>query len=103
MQTQLASQLQKIRLDGADVADLSSILFSPRDASRINLQSIYSMARNGIMELSRIDGRLSRFEDSLFGSKLLSTNRFQITSKENEEISELIRDYLYSVSPYLLL
>ena len=103
MQTQLAAQLQKIRVEGADKVDVSSILFSPSDASKISLSSIYSMARNGIMELIRVDSRFQRFEETLFGSKFLGVNRAHITHKENEEIDEIIRDYLFSVSPYMLL
>lgn len=103
MQTQLAAQLQKIRVEGADRIDTSSILFSPSDASKISLSSIYSMARNGIMELTRVDSRFQRFEETLFGNKFLGVNRFHVTPKENEEINEMIRDYLYSVSPYMLL
>ena len=71
MQTQLAAQLQKIRVEGADKIDISSILFSPSDASKISLSSIYSMARNGVMELIRVDNRFQRFEETLFGNKLV--------------------------------
>lgn len=103
MQTQLAAQLQRIRVANADVTDSSSILFSPQEASRMSLQSIYSIGRNGIMELIRIDERFARFDDSLFGNKMLSVNRNHLTEKENEAITEQIRDYLFSVSPYMLL
>lgn len=103
MQTQLAAQLQKIRVEGADKIDISSILFSPSDASKISLSSIYSMARNGVMELIRVDNRFQRFEETLFGNKFLTVNRFHITPKENEEINKIIRDYLFSVSPYMSL
>lgn len=103
MPTQLAAQLQRLHVANADVTDLSSILFSPQEASRLNLQSIYSIGRNGIMELIRIDDRFARFDDTLFGNKMLSVNRNHLTEAENESINEQIRDYLFSVAPYMLL
>ena len=103
MQTQLAAQLKSIRVANADVMDYSSILFSPKEASKYNVQSIYSIGRNGIMELIRIDERFQRFDNTLFGNRILSTNRDTLTASENKEIDDLVRDYLFSVSPYMLL
>lgn len=103
MLTQLASQLRKIRVDNADSMDYSSILFSPSQAKRYSMQSIYAMGRNGIMELIRIDDTFARFEETLFGNKMASTDRGLLTDEENEEIDNQIRDYLFSVSPYMLL
>ena len=103
MLTQLASQLRKIHVDNADSMDYSSILFSPSQAKRYSMQSIYAMGRNGIMELIRIDDTFARFEETLFGNKMASTDRGLLTDEENEEIDNQIRDYLFSVSPYMLL
>ena len=103
MQTQLAAQLKSIRVQNADVVDFSSILFSPKDASKLNIQSIYSLGRNGIMELIRIDDRFQRFDETLFGSRLLSSNRDNLTEVENKEIDAMVKDYLFSVAPYMLL
>ena len=103
MQTQLAAQLQHLQVDNADTTDFSSILFSPQEASELNLQAIYSIARNGIMELIRIDPQFARFDETLFGNKMLSVNRLLLTEKENDSINEQIRDFLFSVAPYLLL
>ena len=103
MFTQLASQLRKIHVDNADSIDFSSILFSPSQAKKYSLQSIYAMGRNGIMELIRIDNNFARFEDTLFGNKMVSTDRALLTDTENKEIDNQIRDYLFSVAPYMLL
>lgn len=83
--------------------DSSSILFSPKEAQRVSTQSIYAMGRNGIMELIRIDDRFSRFEDSLFGTKMSSVDRMLLNEEENRNIDEQVRDYLFSVAPYMLL
>ena len=83
MQTQLASQLKSIHVANADVMDYSSILFTPKEASKYNIQSIYSIGRNGIMELIRIDERFQRFDNTLFGNRILSTNRDTLTASEN--------------------
>ena len=103
MQTQLAAQLKSIRIANADVVDYSSILFSPKEASKLSIQAVYSIGRNGIMELIRIDSRFQRFDDTLFGNRLLSTNRENITDAENKEIDKMVQDYLFSVAPYMLL
>ena len=66
MQTQLAAQLKSIRVANADVVDYSSILFSPKEAAKMSIQAVYSLGRNGIMELIRIDSRFQRFDETLF-------------------------------------
>ncbi|KAK8807674.1 hypothetical protein JH06_3276 [Blastocystis sp. subtype 4] len=103
MQTQLAAQLKSIRVANADVVDYSSILFSPKEAAKMSIQAVYSLGRNGIMELIRIDSRFQRFDETLFGNRLLSTNRENVTDAENKEIDEMVQDYLFSVAPYMLL
>ena len=103
MLTQLASQLKSLHVATADTMDSSSILFSPKEAQRVSTQSIYAMGRNGIRELIRIDDRFSRFEDSLFGTKMSSVDRMLLNEEENRNIDEQVRDYLFSVAPYMLL
>lgn len=77
----LKQQLKKIgTLDLRNVSEASrkskaSFLFSAREAADQDLETIYSIAYNGIMELVILDEKFSAFEKTLFSEGMKSVDR----------------------------
>jgi U3 small nucleolar RNA-associated protein 10 len=77
----LKQQLKKIgTLDLRNVSEASrkskaSFLFSAREAADQDLETIYSIAYNGIMELVILDEKFSPFEKTLFSERMKSVDR----------------------------
>lgn len=53
----------------------ASFLFSSREAADQDLETIYALAHNGIIELGLLDERLSAFEKTLFSEKMKGVDR----------------------------
>lgn len=77
----LKQQLKKIgTLDLRNVSESSrktrpSFLFTPREAADQDLETIYSIAYNGIMELVILDDKFASFEKTLFSERMKSVDR----------------------------
>lgn len=77
----LKQQLKQIgTLDLRNVTEASrktrpSFLFTPREAADQDLETIYSIAYNGIMELVILDDKFAPFEKTLFSEKMKSVDR----------------------------
>ncbi|KAL9551329.1 hypothetical protein MBANPS3_004308 [Mucor bainieri] len=105
----LKQQLKKIgTLDLRNVSEASrktraSFLFSAREAADQDLETIYSIAYNGIMELVILDEKFSAFEKTLFSEGMKSVDRVLQTKEENEKLDTSINAFLSQLSPYFLL
>ncbi|RCI06452.1 HEAT repeat-containing protein 1 [Rhizopus stolonifer] len=105
----LKQQLKKIgTLDLRSVSEASrktraSFLFSAREAADQDLETIYSIAYNGIMELVILDEKFAAFEKTLFSEKMKSVDRVLQTKEENEKLDASINSFLSQLSPYFLL
>ncbi|KAF1803275.1 hypothetical protein V8B55DRAFT_1587041 [Mucor lusitanicus] len=105
----LKQQLKKIgTLDLRNVSEASrktkaSFLFSAREAADQDLETIYSIAYNGIMELVILDEKFSAFEKTLFSEGMKSVDRILQTKEENEKLDTSINAFLSQLSPYFLL
>ncbi|GAA5816136.1 hypothetical protein MFLAVUS_009661 [Mucor flavus] len=105
----LKQQLKKIgTLDLRNVSEVSrktraSFLFSAREAADQDLETIYSIAYNGIMELAILDEKFSPFEKTLFSERMKSVDRVLQTKEENEKLDASIDAFLSQLSPYFLL
>ncbi|KAI8638474.1 hypothetical protein BD408DRAFT_373403 [Parasitella parasitica] len=105
----LKQQLKKIgTLDLRNVSELSrkskaSFLFSAREAADQDLETIYSIAYNGIMELVILDEKFSAFEKTLFSEGMKSIDRVLQTKDENDKLDASINAFLSQLSPYFLL
>ncbi|KAL7317698.1 snoRNA-binding rRNA-processing protein utp10 [Mucor circinelloides] len=105
----LKQQLKKIgTLDLRNVSEASrktkaSFLFSAREAADQDLETIYSIAYNGIMELVILDEKFSAFEKTLFSEGMKSVDRILQTKEENEKLDASINAFLSQLSPYFLL
>ncbi|KAI8974658.1 hypothetical protein BDB01DRAFT_853710 [Pilobolus umbonatus] len=105
----LKEQLQKIgTVDLRNVSETSrrfkpSFLFTAREAADHDLETIYSIAYNGIMELSMIDDKFTAFEHTLFSESMKSVDRVLKTAEENKQLDTSIDAFLCQLSPYFLL
>ncbi|CEI94270.1 hypothetical protein RMCBS344292_08484 [Rhizopus microsporus] len=105
----LKQQLKQIgTLDLRNVTEASrktrpSFLFTPREAADQDLETIYSIAYNGIMELVILDDKFAPFEKTLFSEKMKSVDRILQTREENDKLDASINAFLCQLSPYFLL
>ncbi|KAI8390372.1 hypothetical protein BD560DRAFT_362243 [Blakeslea trispora] len=105
----LKQQLKKIgTVDLRNVSEVSrktraSFLFSAREAADQDLETIYSIAYNGIMELVILDEKFSVFEKTLFSESMKSVDRVLQSKEENEKLDASINSFLSQLSPYFLL
>ncbi|RCI07051.1 HEAT repeat-containing protein 1 [Rhizopus stolonifer] len=105
----LKQQLKKIgTLDLRNVSESSrktrpSFLFTPREAADQDLETIYSIAYNGIMELVILDDKFASFEKTLFSERMKSVDRVLQTKEENDKLNSSINAFLCQLSPYFLL
>ncbi|KAI8359067.1 hypothetical protein EDC96DRAFT_609191 [Choanephora cucurbitarum] len=105
----LKQQLKKIgTVDLRNVSEVSrktraSFLFTAREAADQDLETIYSIAYNGIMELVILDEKFSAFEKTLFSESMKSVDRVLQTKEENEKLDASINSFLAQLSPYFLL
>ncbi|KAI8973417.1 hypothetical protein BDF20DRAFT_837366 [Mycotypha africana] len=105
----LQQQLKKIGThDLRNVSEISrkarpSFLFTAREAADQDLETIYSIAYNGIMELVILDEKFAPFEKTLFSEQMKSVDRILQTKEENEKLDASINAFLSQLSPYFLL
>lgn len=97
----LKQQLKKIgTLDLRNVTEASrkhkaSFLFNAREAADQDLETIYSIAYNGIMELVLLDEKFTAFEKTLFSEKMKSVDRIlQVSSRTVVPIAVSLITYL---------
>lgn len=78
-----------------------SILYE--DASDIGIDEIYKNAKQGFYDLCGLEHQLSRFESILFNEVQGYKSRGQLTQKESDELDKQIDEFLFYMSPFLLL
>lgn len=106
MASSIASQLQAIK--SLIIADTEppqkrpftrpSILFNPKEAADIDLESILSIALSGLEVLISIDGRFKNFKNDLFSHKSRELDRELMGIEENNQINASISLYLRLLS-----
>ncbi|KAI8334013.1 hypothetical protein BC941DRAFT_473243 [Chlamydoabsidia padenii] len=80
-----------------------SFLFTSKEAADQDLETIYSLAHNGFLELVNLDSVFAPYETTLFSEKSKSINRVLLTAKENTKLNDSISGFLRQLSPYFLL
>ena len=107
--TSLARQLERLAIPGQpSLRQLvskkrSSLLFDRREAADIDTDTFFSLGRNGLEELIRIDPSFSQFEDSLFAESCKEFERTVQTAEVLEELDGTVAAFLRRLSPYFLL
>ncbi|GLB44223.1 putative U3 small nucleolar RNA-associated protein 10 [Lyophyllum shimeji] len=105
----LAAQLaQNASLNAAILVDRSrrkaaeSYLFTGREADQHDLESIYALGVNGLLQLASLNSALRKFEDQLFSEYAKSMDRTLLPLEANAELDAGISAFLALLGPYLM-
>ncbi|KAG6781264.1 hypothetical protein POTOM_014155 [Populus tomentosa] len=110
MTTSIASQLQAIR----SVIQIGleskkrpitrpSILFDPKEAADLDIDTILDIALSGLEVLVSADERFKNYKNDLFSHKSKELDRELMTGEENKHINSTISSYLRLLSGHLQL
>ncbi|KAJ1389579.1 U3 small nucleolar RNA-associated protein 10 [Sesbania bispinosa] len=110
MATSLASQLEAIRsFAQADSAPLKrpftrpSILFDPKEAADIDIETIFTLAHQGLEVLISTDERFRNYKNDLFSHRSKELDRELMGIEQNNNLNVLIASYLRLLSGHFLL
>lgn len=109
MATSLARQLHQLTDPGhltlkqLTSKEKASLLFDPKEAAEIDLDTILSLGRNGLKELVSLEPRFEEFEDSLFSQGCKDFERSVQTVDVLNKLDSTLCTFLRRVSPYFLL
>ena len=107
--TSLAKQLERLAIPGQpSLRQLvskkrASLLFDRKEAADMDVETFFSLGRNGLEELIRIDPTFSQFEATLFQESCKEFERSVQTADVLEELDKNISVFLRRLSPYFLL
>ncbi|GAA0150254.1 RNA metabolism protein [Lithospermum erythrorhizon] len=109
MVTSIASQLQALKsvINGGGVESLKrpitrpSILYDPKEAADIDIDTIFSISLSGLELLINTDERFRNYKNDLFSLKSREVDRELLTNQENVQINSSISLYLRLLSGYL--
>ncbi|XP_043702690.1 uncharacterized protein At3g06530-like [Telopea speciosissima] len=110
MATSIASQLQAIKsYIKADAEPTKrpftrpSIIFNPKEAADIDLDTLFSIALSGLEVLISTDERFSSYKNDLFSHKSRELDRELMGVEENKRINSSISSFLRLLSGHLQL
>ncbi|CCW65115.1 unnamed protein product [Phytomonas sp. EM1] len=104
MQSQLASQLQKLQQRPVDDKRLTdSFLFSKSDTKSYSREQVLQLAANGLQTLISIDNRFHPFLDDLFNPKKTRQERRLLHADESKALDLRLDHFLTLLSPHLFL
>lgn len=110
MTTSVASQLQAIRSviqTGLESKKRPitrpSILFDPKEAADLDIDTILDIALSGLEVLVSADERFKNYKNDLFSHKSKELDRELMTGEENKHINSTISSYLRLLSGHLQL
>lgn len=102
MSTALAAQLAQIRSQHASPLDLKaqrrahsqSLLFDAGHAATQDFDTIYRYCLEGFEELCQLDASFLRFGNTLFSEQSKIQDRTQMTKRQNEDLDDILYDFL---------
>jgi hypothetical protein len=103
MASSLAKQLKNLsQSDGRSQSGSKkvSLLFSQREAAALDLDDIFDLGTNGLLELAQMDDRFNAHP--LFSAQARRTDRESQSQEENRKLDELISQFLVLLSPYFM-
>ncbi|KAK4985088.1 snoRNA-binding rRNA-processing protein utp10 [Elasticomyces elasticus] len=107
LQQQLAAIAAKttnqLDLKAQKAAHSKSLLFETSTAAGQTFDTLYQICYEGFQELCALDGRFASYGRNIFSEQSKREERTQMTSKENEELDLVLRNFLGLVSGRLLL
>ncbi|KAG9452219.1 hypothetical protein H6P81_005123 [Aristolochia fimbriata] len=108
MATTLSAQLQAIKsFVQGETEPLKrpftrpSVLFEPKEAADIDVETILSIGVAGLESLAGLNSRFSQFKETLFSRKSCETDRETMGIEENAKLDISISAYLRLLSGYL--
>lgn len=108
--TSLAKQLEKLAIPGqpsykhlSSKRNIPSFLFQPDEVANISIDTIFSLALNGLEELVSRDPTFVEFEDSLFSERCKGFERTMQTKEVLADVDKKVGSFLRLLSPYFLL
>ncbi|KAJ7607399.1 hypothetical protein FB45DRAFT_1135460 [Roridomyces roridus] len=109
MVSSLAAQLAKgasvnttLLVDRSRRKAAESYLFTGREADQHDLDSIHALAVNAFIQLSALNGNLSRFEGPLFSDASRNTDRTLLSVEEATQLNASIEGFLALLGPLLI-
>ncbi|KAE9110044.1 hypothetical protein PF010_g11321 [Phytophthora fragariae] len=109
MPSALASQLQQLRETGAgSKRRTDTFLYDQREAARLDDETVYNLAWNGLLELKQLDARFEELDADAGVAKLFSRQRIhfhrtQGTKADELELNDALHKVLDALSAYFLL
>ena len=80
----------------------ASLIYEPRQADQIGVETLLDLAENGLLELVAKNARFADYGNKLFSRKALSFDRETMRAEEVGELNKQIHYFLRDVSPHLL-
>ena len=107
MKTNLFKQLEQLKTQQT-ARDLKSnrkpsLIFSFSQAANFDLDTIKSIATQGLDNLIQYDPSLDNIRSELFISRYEKLNRGKLNSQENKELSVILKKVICLLTPYFLL
>lgn len=105
----LLKQLQQLSIPGQpSLQQISakarpSLLFGPKEAADVDIETVYALGTNGLEQLIGIDQSFAQFESSLFQESCKDFERTVQTAEVLRDLDEKISVFLRRLSPYFLL
>ncbi|EEY58133.1 uncharacterized protein PITG_00748 [Phytophthora infestans T30-4] len=109
MASALASQLQRLREAGAgSKRRTDTFLYDQREAARLDDETVYNLAWNGLLELKQLDARFEELDADAQVAKLFSRQRIHFHRAQNlkqdePELNAALDKVLDALSAYFLL
>ncbi|KZT03292.1 uncharacterized protein LAESUDRAFT_744673 [Laetiporus sulphureus 93-53] len=109
MASSLAAQLaQGASLNSSLLVDRTrrktaeSYLFSPKEAQKYDLNTVFSLGSNGFLQLKSIEPSFRQFEQALFSDAAKATDRTLLPVDADAQLNESISSFLPLLGPYLM-
>lgn len=78
------------------------MLFHSKVASGVDSEQIFSLASSGFAKLTSKDERFAKFFEIVLGPRFRRIDRNLLTKKENDDLSQTLKDVLALLSLYFL-
>ncbi|RKO83645.1 HEAT repeat-containing protein-like protein 1, partial [Blyttiomyces helicus] len=106
--TTLAQQLQRVAATvgssvNAAVTKKASLLFSAKEAADVDKETLFAVARNGLLDLTSRDPAFAQWEATLFSEASKTLDRALQSKEDNAKLDESIAKFLRTLSPHFLL
>jgi|LauGreStaDraftv2_3_1035109.scaffolds.fasta_scaffold309643_1 hypothetical protein len=105
MSTELQQQLARIRESTLQASSSlhqgrPSLFLTPKEASLVDISTIYDAAISGLSVLEQYDSRFSYYLENIFHPSNVSLQRELKTTLENKELDKDINSLLLLLSPF---